>query len=72
MSNSSIGCIFEWLFFIATAAVCIGSGFLAWDWIEPDSFWSVVGFLIIWGVLAKVGHFIMSLIIMGIASILDK
>ena len=44
---------------------------LAWEWTEPNSFWSAVGFLIVWGILTKIGHFIVSLIVMGIASIFD-
>ena len=61
----------EGLLYSATAAVFVGSGFLAWEWTEPNSFWSAVGFLIVWGILTKIGHFIVSLIVMGIASIFD-
>ena len=71
MSDSSNGCIIAGLLYSATAAVFVGSGFLAWEWTEPNSFWSAVGFLIVWGILNKIGHFIVSLIVMGIASIFD-
>jgi hypothetical protein len=71
MSDSSNGCLIAGLLYSATIAVFICSGFMAWEWTEPDSFWSAVGFLIVWGLFTKVGHFIVSLIIMGIASILD-
>ena len=67
----SNGCIIAGLLYSATAAVFVGSGFLAWEWTEPNSFWSAVGFLIVWGILTKIGHFIVSLIVMGIASIFD-
>ena len=69
MSDSSNGCIIAGLLYSATAAVFVGSGFLAWEWTEPNR--SAVGFLIVWGILTKIGHFIVSLIVMGIASIFD-
>jgi len=31
---------------------------MAWNWIEPESFWEAIGFLILWGILSKVGHFL--------------
>ncbi len=72
MNDSNYGCIIIGLLYSATIAVFIGSGFLAWNWIEPDSFWSAVGFLITWGILTKAGHFIVSLIITGIVSIFKQ
>lgn len=73
MSDSSIGCIIAGLlFYFATAAVCVGSGLLAWEWTEPNSFWGVVRFLIVWGILTKIGHFIVSLIMGIIVSIFDE
>lgn len=69
MSNSSnSGCLFIGLLFSAYAAVIIGSGLLIWDWIEPENFWRMLFFLIVWGLLARVGCFIVSSIIFGIAS----
>ena len=50
MSDSSNGCIIAGLLYSATAAVFVGSGFLAWEWTEPNSFWSAVGFRIVWGI----------------------
>ena len=57
MSNSNDGCLFIFLW-IATIAISIGSGIMAWNWIEPESFWGAIGFLILWGILSKVGHFL--------------
>ena len=57
MSNSNDGCLFGFLW-IATIAISIGSGIMAWNWIEPESFWSAIAFLILWGILSKVGHFL--------------
>lgn len=72
MNDSNYGCIITGLLYSATGAVFAGSGFLAWEWTEPSSFWSVLGFLIVWGILAKIGHFIVSLIIGGIASLFEE
>jgi hypothetical protein len=51
---------------IGTILLSIGSGVLAWNWIEPESFLGGVGFIILWGILSKVAHFIMFGIIMTI------
>lgn len=72
MSNSSnSGCLFTGLLFSANAAVIIGSGLLIWDWIEPENFLRMLFFLIVWGLLSRGGCFIVSSIIIGIASWLD-
>jgi len=57
MSNSNDGCLVIFLW-IATIAISIGSGIMAWNWIEPESFWGAICFLILWGILSKVGHFL--------------
>ena len=58
MSNLNNSGAFVALLWIVTIIISIGSGVLAWNWIEPDSFFSVIGFLILWSVLSKVGHFL--------------
>jgi len=50
---------------IITILISIGSGVLAWNWIEPDSFLGAIGFIIIWGIFSKIGHFIA----MGLAAL---
>ena len=57
MSNSDDGCLSVFLW-IATIAISVGSGIMAWNWIEPESFWGAIGFLILWGILSKVGYFL--------------
>jgi hypothetical protein len=65
MSDSSeAGCL-SLAIIIITAAISIGSGMIAWDWIEPEGFWGAIVFIIAWGVLSKIGH----IIAMGIAAI---
>ncbi len=46
------------LLWILTIILSIISGMLAWNWIEPESFWGAVGFIILWGILSKIGYFI--------------
>ncbi len=58
MSNSDNGGCLIALMWIVTIAISIGSGIMAWNWIEPDSFLGAIGFLILWGILSKVGHFL--------------
>ena len=57
--------VFAW---IATIGISIGSGIMAWNWIEPESFWGAIGFLIVWGILSKIGH----LIAMGLVAIIAR
>lgn len=58
MSNSdNDGCILA-IMWIVTVAISIGSGILAWNWISPTSFFGALIFLIVWGIMSKIGHFI--------------
>ncbi|GGI56979.1 hypothetical protein [Winogradskyella haliclonae] len=57
MNESNDGCFIAMLWVI-TILISILSGVLAWNWIEPDSFFGAIGFLIIWAILSKIGHFI--------------
>jgi hypothetical protein len=54
--NSGALVMFIWL---GTIALSIGSGVLDWNWVESHSFFGAIGFLILWCILSKVGHFIM-------------
>lgn len=58
MSSSDNGGALVALLWIVTIIISIGSGILAWNWIEPESFWGAIGFLIAWGILSKIGHFL--------------
>jgi hypothetical protein len=66
MSNSDNGGALVALLWIVTILISIGSGVMAWNWIEPESFLGAIGFLILWGILSKVGHFLA----MGLVAIL--
>lgn len=58
MSSSNNGGALIALLWIVTIAISIGSGIMAWNWIEPENFWGAIGFLILWGILSKVGHYL--------------
>lgn len=58
MSDSSESGVLIGIMWIVTIGISIGSGIMAWNWIDPDSFIGAIGFLIIWAVLSKIGHFI--------------
>jgi len=62
--TSEAGCL-SIAIIIITVAISIGSGMIAWNWIEPEGFWGAIVFIIAWGVLSKIGH----LIAMGIAAL---
>lgn len=68
MSNNDGTSAFAGLLWIITIAISIGAGVLSWNWVEPKSFIGALGFLILWGVLSKVGH----LIAMGIVFLIGS
>jgi hypothetical protein len=55
--NNSEGLMF--FMWLGTIALSIYSGFLAWDWVQPESFFGAIGFLIVWAVFSKIAHFLM-------------
>lgn len=63
-SSSNEGVLFA-LIWIITIAISIGSGIMAWNWVEPKSFFGAIAFLILWGLLSKIGHFLA----MGVAAL---
>jgi hypothetical protein len=65
MSNSiETGC-FGIAIVLITALISIGSGLLAWAWIQPEGFGGAIIFIIVWGLLSKLGH----VVAMGVAAI---
>jgi hypothetical protein len=58
MSDSdNSGCLMG-LIWVITIGISIGSGILAWNWIDPDSFFGGLAFLIVWALFSRIGHFI--------------
>ena len=58
MSNSDNSGALAILMWLVTIGISIGSGIMAWKWIEPESFLGAIGFIIAWGILSKIGHFL--------------
>jgi len=50
----------------------IPAGILAWDIVEPHSFWGALGFLFVWSILDYVFGFVATLVIGIVASIFNK
>jgi hypothetical protein len=49
-SETNSGCFLVLLFIVHIVSI-LGSGYYAWNWIEPDSFWGGIKFLIAWGII---------------------
>lgn len=58
MSDSNNSGFLLALLWLITLGISIGSGVMAWNWIEPDSFLGAIGFLIAWAILSKIRHFL--------------
>lgn len=71
MSNSDNGGCLVVLIPVIYIVAWIGTGTMAWNWIEPNSFWGAIKFLITWGILGYIAQIIGGLIIAGIASMME-
>ena len=71
MSDSgSSGCLGVFVIVISVVA-WLAPGYVAWNWIEPDSFWGAVKFIIAWGVLGYIAQFIGSLIVAVVGKMME-
>lgn len=68
MSNSENGGCLAFFAIVIPIAGWLGTGYMAWNWVEPESFWGAIKFLIAWGILGAIAQFLAGLIIAGIAS----
>lgn len=69
MSNSNYsGCLGVFVIIIPIAT-WLGSGYIAWNWIQPESFLGVIKFLIAWGIFGYIANILGGLMITGIANI---
>lgn len=66
------GCLVVLSAFVVPVVVFVGSGLLAWRWIEPDTFWRGVLFVFVWGVLTYLLRLVAVWIIGGIAMLFGK
>ncbi|MFZ4473962.1 MAG: hypothetical protein ACOYPR_02135 [Saprospiraceae bacterium] len=73
MSNSEIagGCL-AILMIGGHIASALGSGYYAWQWIEPESFFGAIKFLIAWGILGYIADLILMAIIAGVAHLFGE
>lgn len=58
MSNSNEGGVLVAILWIVTIILTIFAGILSWNLVDPDGFIEFIGFLLVWGVLSSVGHFL--------------
>ena len=70
MSNSGEAGCFGIITIILDILIVIGSGFLAWNWVDPDSFGTGLLFVVVWGLLSTVGYFLVMLIVGLISNII--
>ena len=71
MNNSdNSGCLGIFLIIIPIAT-WLGTGYMAWNWVEPESFWGAIKFLIAWGIFGYIARIVSGLIIAGIASMME-
>ena len=71
MSNSNDGGCLAFLMIVIFGAAWLGSGYLAWNWIEPDSFGSAILFPITWGILGYIANIFAGLIVAAISGGID-
>ncbi len=69
ISNND-GCL-AFIMVVLPILTWLGTGYLAWNWVEPDSFWGAIKFLLAWGIFGYIAQFIGGLIIAGIANNID-
>jgi hypothetical protein len=65
--NKNDGCLVVFLYG-GTIVLSVIAGILSWKWVDPDSFWTFVGFLIRWSILSTLAHFI----VMGLVSLFSQ
>lgn len=69
MSDSHNGC-FGIIIILIYAISWIGTGVMAWNWIEPDSFGGAILFIMAWSFLGFIAHMIGGIIVVGLQNII--
>jgi len=71
MSNSENGgCLLMVLMIVIYAAAWIGTGTMAWNWVNPKSFGGAILFFIAWSILGYIAQIIGGFIIGAIGSMM--
>ena len=56
MSSNNDGGTLVAFMWIVTVVFTILAGIISWNIVDPEGFFSFIGFLTIWGVLSSLGH----------------
>jgi hypothetical protein len=51
-----------------TIVISMGSGVLAWHWMNPDANKEILLFIFVWGAITLIGHFISAGVVAKIAN----
>ena len=51
------------ILWIARIVIFVKSGKFAWSWIDPESFWGAIRFIVAWGIIFFIAELIISAII---------
>lgn len=70
MSSSDAGGFLSVLLVFGTIVSWLGSGIVAWNWVEPHNFGGAILFLIAWGIMGKIFDMILAIVLTAIASML--
>jgi len=71
MSSSDASGFLSVLLILGSIASWLGSGIVAWNWVEPDNFGGAILFLIAWGIMGKIFDMILALVLTGIANMME-
>lgn len=68
--NTAAGCLGV-IILAGTIGSWIFAGVLAWDWIEPKSFFGALKFLIVWSILGYIFQLISGLVLAGLSKFFE-
>lgn len=73
MSNSeaAVGGCLAISMIVIPIATWLGTGYIAYDWVEPEGFLGSIKFLIAWSILGYIAQLIVGLIVAGISSMFE-
>lgn len=66
------GCILQIATVIGVAFIYVGSGMIAWRWVNPQTFLEAITFLIAWFIISRILEFVISIIGTVILDIMEK
>lgn len=72
MSDSAGGAVLGFLLVVATIGSWLGSGFLAWNWVNPHSFGGMLVFLFAWSVCGYLVDTVLAFVIASVAALFSN